>query len=366
MKGYWLKEGRGYVSVNREGYRDRDHTIDKPPNTLRIAVLGDSFAEALQVNQEETFWAIMEKELQRCPNLRGRQVEVLNFGIAGFGTTQELLTLENRVWKYFPDIILLAFTPGNDISDNSPTLNQSDTYSFLVLRDGKLVLDDSRLRGLEETLLSYERNRNWLGHIVAALYTLRNDYSRVIQVIDHTHDLIRSWQPTPTKEQQENRQGVPGGGMFTAIYHEPTDETWKEAWKITEAVLLKMREEVAQKGAQFNVVVLTSSTQVSPDAWVRDGLAKYQGVTDIFYPDHWVERLCKNHGIPVLLLGPSFQDYVIQHQVYLHGFRTFFRNTLGEGHWNQDGHRLAGETIAKWLCSRISLPELGSPPHKRP
>ena len=56
-------------------------------------------------------------------------------------------------------------------------------------------------------------------------------------------------------------QGVAGGEMFTAIYHEPTDEDWKEAWKITEAVLLKMRDEVAQKGGQFYVVVVSNITR---------------------------------------------------------------------------------------------------------
>ncbi len=83
IKGYWLQEGRGYVSINSDGLRDREHVVTKPPNTLRIAVLGDSFTEAMQVNRQEAFWAILEKKLQNCPNLKGRQVEVINFGVAG-------------------------------------------------------------------------------------------------------------------------------------------------------------------------------------------------------------------------------------------------------------------------------------------
>ena len=64
IKGYSHQEGSGYVSINSDGLRDREHAIPHPPDTLRIAVLGDSFAQALQVNQEEAFWAIMEKDLQ--------------------------------------------------------------------------------------------------------------------------------------------------------------------------------------------------------------------------------------------------------------------------------------------------------------
>jgi hypothetical protein len=351
MKGYWLHEGGGYVSINNDGLRDREHVIAKPLNTLRIAVLGDSFAEAMQVNQEETFGAILEKELQRCGNLHGRNIEVLNFGVAGFGTTQELLTLQHRVWKYSPDIVLLAFTPGNDVSDNSPALNQRPACPFLVLRDGRLVLDDSRLKRIEETLLSDEKHRNWLGHIMAIGYTWRNDNSRILQLMDRVRYMVQ--EQRSSKDSPEHKQGVAGGGMFTAMYHEPTDEDWKEAWKITEAVLLKMRDEVAQKGAQFDVVVLSSDAQVHPDAAIRKALANHPGVEDVFYPDHWVERLCQSHGIPVLLLGPSFHEYASQHQVFLHGFRTLFRNTLGYGHWNQHGHHLAGDMIAKWLCGQL-------------
>jgi hypothetical protein len=54
-----------------------------------------------------------------------------------------------------------------------------------------------------------------------------------------------------------------------------------------------------------------------------------------------------------LLLAPYFQEYAGKNQVFLHGFRQAFRDTLGTGHWNQLGHSLAGQTIARWLCPQI-------------
>jgi hypothetical protein len=62
--------------------RDREHDHAR---TLRIAVLGDSFAEALQITMEEAFWSV---ELQGCPSLAGREPEVINFGVSGYGTAQ--------------------------------------------------------------------------------------------------------------------------------------------------------------------------------------------------------------------------------------------------------------------------------------
>jgi hypothetical protein len=111
-----------------------------------------------------------------------------------------------------------------------------------------------------------------------------------------------------------------------------------------------MRDEIAQKGVHFVVVVLTNGGQVNPDVTVRKEFARSLGVKDLFYPDRRVESFCQSHGIPVLLLAPYFQDYATQHQVFLHGFKK----PLGTGHWNQNGHRLAGQVIAKWLCPQLN------------
>jgi len=353
IKGYWLKEGGGYVSINSDGLRDREHTLKKPPQTLRIAVLGDSFAEAMHVNQEEGFCSIMEKELQGCQNLRGRQVEVLNFGESGFGTTQELLVLKSRVWKYSPDIIVLAFCTGNDMADNSPILNQQLAVPFYVFQDGKLVLDDSRVKEAEKGWSYYEKHRNWLGRF----YIWRHDNLRTQQLMDRAWQIVRDWWSPPDSPGMlgsVRQSRVRGQGLFTDIYRDPPDEDWQEAWKITEAVLLKMRDEVAAKPpARFFVVVLSNDAQVHPNDAVRHRMATAPGVSDIFYPDHRLEKFCQGHHIPILLLAPTFEKYVRQHHVAIHGFRTWLRNDLGSGHWNKNGQRLAGQLIAKWLCPQL-------------
>src|SRR4051812_6141945 len=44
--GRWTKEGDARVRISSAGLRDREHAIPKPPGAYRIAVLGDSCAEA--------------------------------------------------------------------------------------------------------------------------------------------------------------------------------------------------------------------------------------------------------------------------------------------------------------------------------
>jgi hypothetical protein len=346
MKGYWLKEGGGYVSINSDGLRDREHPLKKSPNTLRIAILGDSFAEAMQVNQEETFWAVMENELQKCGDLGGRQVEVINFGQSGFGTTLELLVLRHRVWKYNPDVVLLAFVTSNDVAENYKPLaiqwgSLNEVHPYHVYRNGELVLDDKATKEFYAQRLEESRRPQT---ILSSFFNRLKNSSRIYQLFRQLNLSLEVNQGKP----------VPPEIVF-GMYHEPTDELWKNAWKITEDVLTLMNKEITQKGAQFFVVVLTSAAQVHPDAKIRKNNAHYLKIDDLFYPDYRIEKFCKSQDIPVLLLAPSFQRYADAQKVHLHGFKKTFRygGELGNGHWNQAGHRLGGQTIAEWLCGQL-------------
>jgi hypothetical protein len=77
-EGMMFAEGnQNFVRINSQGLRDREHAKQKPPNTFRIAILGDSHAEAFQVPIEKTFWSVLESELRRCPALNGKRVETI-------------------------------------------------------------------------------------------------------------------------------------------------------------------------------------------------------------------------------------------------------------------------------------------------
>lgn len=42
-QGWWVTEGKAYIQINGAGFRDVEFEIARPPDTLRITVLGDSF-----------------------------------------------------------------------------------------------------------------------------------------------------------------------------------------------------------------------------------------------------------------------------------------------------------------------------------
>jgi hypothetical protein len=92
------------------GFATAKHRRQKSPLTYRIAVIGDSFAEAMQVPLEDTFWFGLRERLQACPAFAGSTIEALNFAVSDYGTAQELLTERTRVWPYVPDLVLLLFS----------------------------------------------------------------------------------------------------------------------------------------------------------------------------------------------------------------------------------------------------------------
>ena len=91
---------------NSLGYRDREHPVAKPPGVFRIAVLGDSIAAGYRVERTaDTFPALLESALRRD----GLRAEVLNFGVTGYNTSQEVETLRARALRFDPDLVILAY-----------------------------------------------------------------------------------------------------------------------------------------------------------------------------------------------------------------------------------------------------------------
>ncbi len=333
--GEWNGEGASLVQVNSEGLRDRERTKAKPPNTLRVAVLGDSFTEAIHVPVEQTFWSKLERKLGNCEAIKGRKnVEVINFGVQGYGTAQELILLRKKVWDYSPDIVILAFFIGNDVINNSPKL-EYDRYRpfFAYDASGKLVPDMSF-----RNLAPIDRNENAVSFLDRMPSWIVNN-SRILQVIKKV-DLDR-------KKQELSEDFT---ALTTQNLKEPQDAVWQEAWRVTEGLIVTMRNEVVQKNADFLVVTIGDSIQVRPEAQKRKIFMIKNKIQDLFYAERRLEKLGAREGFRVLNLSEQFQAYTDKYQVCAHGFENFV--PCG-GHWNELGHRLASILINRNLCQNL-------------
>jgi lysophospholipase L1-like esterase len=98
------------VRINSHGFRGPETSFDKPSGTRRIVVLGDSFVWGFGVEEADSFPALLQSAL-------GPGNEVLNLGVSGYSTDQELLVYRNVGRRYQPDVVVLVVA-SNDFANN--------------------------------------------------------------------------------------------------------------------------------------------------------------------------------------------------------------------------------------------------------
>jgi len=108
------------VRINSLGFRDRkEYSLEKPPNTFRIIVLGDSVTFGHGTLDETTYPYLLEQQLRKWrPDVNW---EVWNLGVPGYNTGQELAYLEEIGPRAQPDLVIVGFYPNDFSGDNSPS-----------------------------------------------------------------------------------------------------------------------------------------------------------------------------------------------------------------------------------------------------
>ena len=399
--GLWTEEGRAWVEVNPAGFRDVPRQRAKPAGVFRIAVLGDSQTEALQVEREERFTAVLEDELAGCraapPGWSGAdrpRFEVLNFGVAGYGTAQELLTLRDEALAYDPDLVLLAVYTGNDVRNNLEALELDPARPYFVLPVDETgpgsapgpapsvdvgappsvvtdappsVVADARNLELDDSFRDSRayRLRTAPGAVLAYALLRR---SRLAQLAKRGVSAAKEREAAAAAEERAEKadeEALAELGLDNAVYSPPATPEWREAWRVTEALVLRMAEEARAAGTGFALVTLSNGIQVHPEREVRRdfaarlGLERF-GVRDLLYPDRRLARLAERHGIPHFLLAGPLRRLAERRSLYLHGFERPAADggaapdvaRWNQGHWNSEGHRAAGELLVTWLCRR--------------
>ena len=97
--------------TDAQGHRGPSRPLEKPPGTLRIAVLGSSNTMGHGVEDEETYARRLEHWLNlKAGQVRGRRVEVVNLAVSGDAPSQQLYRLQHDVESSQPDWILCDIT----------------------------------------------------------------------------------------------------------------------------------------------------------------------------------------------------------------------------------------------------------------
>jgi hypothetical protein len=320
----------GVVYINRWGFRDRERSLEKSPGEYRIAMLGDSYVEAVHVKPDE----VMNIRLEQLLAEKGfKNTAVPAFGIEGLGTAQELVMYRERVRQFHPDLVVVMFAL-NDVMNNSSTL-QPKVYGihtwfapyYDLGPDGKLVFRPVESRSLNGL-------RNFLEHHSLLFYYLE----RAWLSFDIT---LYKW------------QGIP---IEWGVFGDPLDPEWQQAWRVTEKVLTLMRDTVEADGAKFEVLILPNFFEIDPD-WPQRFEKSEGKIPPAMKVSTYEERLreiaARDH-ISMGFLAPYFQSYRDAHHLQWPYF-SFTCNT----HYSAMGHEVTAEAILQTLEEQHLLPPQG-------
>ena len=336
-KGNWTREGRGFVEINSDGLRDVEHNLKKPNDVYRIAILGDSFAEARSVNLEDTFWFKLKSNLKNCRNKKFKNLEIINFGITEYGTTQQYLTLKNNVWKYEPDLILLAFFSENDVADNSKKLSLKKYRPYYVVKNGDLVLDNSFKTSKPYKILS---------SIPGKIFIRISQYSIIAQLFIEAY--VQSYFKFLKKKEKNkmkktfNEQEIENSNLYN-----PSDKNWSEAWLITEKIIKLINDDVKSKKKDFILISLSTPMQVHPNHKMIDKYLTMHKIKDIHYPDKRLQKFSIENNIKYINTAKKLELIAKKNNTFFHGFKN---TKLGSGHWNETGHDIASKIISSKIC----------------
>lgn len=296
------------VQSNSVGFRGNEIIEQKAMGTSRMAILGDSFVEAIQVPLEQTSVKVTEQIMNDSDE--EQKWEVLNFGISGFGVGQYLLVWDKYVKKYSPDYV--AFIVG-DLQMNR-TVSAYKVGSF---------------SGTEGELLSI-RPIFSLGETGELAFQPAKDYQRSLKLQD---DLISDHFEGGRLKRQSNGLIVPkyfnalmlrlntklSGEKARSDFHSSSSSNFKDVREVNYLLIRELARRVSSSGAEL--IMLDASRHQGDQPSTSDFLRKISSELGIHYLPIYVNLLKSDRA----------------------GRPTTFHT---DGHYNELGNKIVAEDIS--------------------
>ena len=321
---YWFFQENDHPitgRINGAGWRDRERAAAKTPGTTRIAVLGDSFVEAFQVESDSTFVSVLERTL----NTRGAGTyEAMNFGRSGMSPAEELIVLERDVLPCRPDVVVLLFTPQNDIADVNPLTTTDPCRPFFHNIPAVALAPDTSFVERRDFRMREIINPFKQHSALVSLVTERYNAARLARA-------QRALAPAGVALTREQR-------MCTAS----PDSMYAANYALCRELIARMAQACSSRGIRF---VLASVPLVYEERAIRE-LRTTDGSFDADFFDRDLGAFASTHGFDFIALGAGFKER-----------NRTTGETLHWRHWNYAGHRL----VASQLAAGLAGPPAGAP-----
>jgi hypothetical protein len=336
----WISEGDNFCRLNSEGMRDRERSLAKPANTLRIAVLGDSLAAAMQVPLEQTMAQQLESRLAAAAAPHGRRVEVLNFAVGGYTPAQMYLQMRDKIWAFQPDIVMVFWSLTSVANASRHFYRMGGDPPFFVFEGSRLVEDpkNSRLPAVSPELL---KRQAMFKDIYNRVYLLQLAMTAAQKGTFPVLDELRHHDPAPRTPPEDIVRAFP--------FRPPNSPEAAEAWHVADGILGLMHDNAMSHGSEFWIVSYGDEVQRDPDAGEREAFMRRLGVNSLDYADSHLAAVAHKENAFFIAMAPPMLEYAVAHQVLLHGFFNTARN---HGHLNETGNRVAADVVAAELLKR--------------
>jgi len=331
---YWFQGENDHPiagRINRHGWRDREWSLARPRDMIRIAVLGDSFVEAFQVEPESTFLQLAEAELNQAASAR---FELMNFARSGFTTTEELLILDREVAPFAPDIVVLFFFPENDVNDVYREFDPDPMRPFFVKSPGGALAPD----------FSFAQRKDF--RIKKALNGLKQHsalFSLVIERINLLQHVMSLKTPVAANGSADHAAAAPviqkiGNALSLATAN--PDSRYQQAFALNKMLLQKIDAACRQMNARFLLVCINLA------AYHPDRERELRAIDPTFNPyffDDDLDEFARQNEI----------DFIGLQRIFADEYRKTGKK-LQWTHWNYDGHRLVARVLANHLAKIVT------------
>ena len=307
--GSW---GKKSIQINSHGFRDREYSLEKPSDHGRIVVIGDSITFGYGLQPEQRFPEQLESRFRDA----GSKVEVLNLGVGGYDTLDEVAFLERVGLDFEPDLVVVGFCI-NDLgvqSVNLRTIRVLRRYGWLIRRSRLLQLLTVRVdrSGVRDEMRSLNAEDEFRRRNIERIVSLANDPELLEMMASLRRELAED--------------GGSGPAPYLAWY---TSEPKVGKLRFSFARLVRLAEEHG-----FEVLVA-----IFPFLDERRQPGAYRLAYDLVH--HEAARA----GFEILELRDDFEAFGFE-KLMLQGKRP---TPL---HPNEDGHRIAAERLFESLRDR--------------
>lgn len=318
------------VEISADGLRDRLYPRAKPSGTWRLLAFGDSFIEGWGVPVQASVSKVLEQKLQQARP--GQATEVLNLGVAGYGTDQELLLYQAQGRSYAPDLVLVFFY-ANDLWNNAVDrgIGAERGYKpyFRPGPDGRPALLGVPVRKVPQWDDAWWDGQPWSHRLDRALS-------------EHLHLYALARKAAQPEELAAGQRQEYYQGLFGAV-GEPRPAA---LWSLTGPLLSAFADQVEKDGARLVLVYVPSIVQVEEADWrAKRELGRLSGSFDLERPNRELAAIAAGRGVRLIDLTAVFREQSATRVLY-------FRDS----HWNEAGHALAAEVVAAALLAGSEAP----------